>query len=199
MNQLTIGGFFNEGIKIGLRNAAALIVNGILWVLTIWIPYLNVGTTIGMFSIAAKMARAEGISMTEIFNPQYRKFMGEFFLVMAFFMIGMYTGIIFLIIPGYVIAIAWSLAPLLVVDRGMDPIEAIKKSNELTYGHKWVIFGGMTLLYIAVVIAAGILIGIGNAIHPYIGLIFTLAAVVLIVPIMIGAQAYIYKTLTANG
>lgn len=198
MNQLTIGGIFNEGIKIGLNNAVALIVNGILWLLTIWIPYLNVGTTIGMISLAAKMARSEGVSMTEIFNPEYRRFMGEFFLVLTFFTIGMYAGIIFLVIPGYVIAIAWSLAPLLVVDRGMDPIAAIKKSNELTYGNKWIIFGGGFLLYIVLLIAAGILVAIGNAIHPYIGLIFVLAAVALIMSIMIGAQAYIYKTLTAN-
>src|SRR5208337_4271720 len=169
MPKLTIEGIFKESIQIGLKNALAVIVNGILWVLTIWIPYLNIGTTIGLISLVAKMGKDEGLKMTEIFNPEYRKYMGEFFLEKSFSAFGVFIGFLFFIIPGIVIAIAWSLAPLLVLDKGVDPIAALKQSNELTYGHKWTMFLGQFLLMLVLFIAMAILSTIGKAISPILG------------------------------
>ncbi|MCS6972122.1 MAG: YciC family protein [Leptospiraceae bacterium] len=198
MKTLTVGDIVKEGVAIGLKNAGAVIVNGLLWLLTIWIPYLNVGTTIALTNLAAKMGKDEGLEMTEIFKPHYRKFMGEYFLVLMFTFFGSYIGFFFLIVPGMVMQIAWGLAPLLVLDKGMEPIAAIKKSNELTYGHKWTIFGGNVVLFLLLGVAITILSTIGNFIHMYVGLAFTLIGMLLFFPIMTGATAYIYKTLTSN-
>lgn len=196
MAKLTLEGMFKESIQIGLKNAVAVIVNVILWGLTFWIPYLNVGTTIGLVTLVAKMGKDEGLSMTEIFNPEYRKYMGEFFLVVSFVMGGVFMGFCFFIIPGYVIAIAWSLAALLVLDKNMDPIAAIKKSNELTYGSKWMIFLGSLLFYAVLFIAMGILVSIVSLISEILGSLVGLACFVLIMPLMMGLQAYIYRELT---
>lgn len=198
MSKLTIEGFLKEGVTIGLKNAPALIVNAVLWVLTIWIPYFNVGTTIAMTNLAAKMSKDQGLEMTEIFKPEYRKFMGEYFIVVMMSFMGMYFAALFFVVPAFVISIAWSLAPLLVLDKGMEPMAALKKSNELTYGSKWTIFGGNVVLSVLFSVAVGLLVFIGGLIHPTLAGILALIGVLLFFPIMVGASAYVYKRLTEN-
>ncbi len=198
MSKLSIEGFLKEGVAIGLKNAPALIVNAILWAVTIWIPYLNVGTTIALTNLAAKMSKDQGLEMTEVFKPEYRKFMGEYFIVLMMSFMGIYIGFLFFVIPGYVMYIAWSLAPLLVLDKGMEPMAALKKSNELTYGNKWVIFGGNLVLMIVVSVALMILTFLGGLIHPNFGAFLALVGILVFFPVMAGATAYVYKTLTAN-
>lgn len=202
--ELTVEGIIKNAISTGLKNLVPLLVNVVLWILTIWIPYLNVGTTIGLFyGITAKMAKGDTIEMTEIFNPVYRKRMGEFFLVMAFTGIGVQFGILFLIVPGIVISIAWSLSVLLVIDKEMNPIEAINKSNTLTYGKKWTIFLGNLVVFILAGLAIGIIIGILRLIFTKLGSVGTLilalcyiAAMASFISISMASSAYIYATLT---
>jgi hypothetical protein len=51
-----------EGFSIGIGSMIPIFVNVLLWVLTIWIPYLNVGTTIGLcVGIVSKAGRGEAI------------------------------------------------------------------------------------------------------------------------------------------
>ena len=152
--ELTLVSIIQNGIQRGIKYLVPVFVNSILWILTIWIPYLNVGTTIGLtIGIIAKMSRDETVEMTEIFKPEYRRNMGEYFLVMGFIMAGVLAGMLFLYIPGIVIGIAWMLAPLFVIDKSMTPIDAISKSNNVTYGKKWIIFGSIFIVYVAGYIA----------------------------------------------
>ena len=200
---LKIGDIITNGFQIGLKYFLPLLVNYVLWIITIWIPYLNVGTTIGIVAIAAKISKGQPISMTEIFNPAYRKEMGNFFLACAFVGMGVGIGFIFLFIPGFVIAIAWSLAILLVVDKGMEPMAAIKKSNEVTYGKKWTIFFGQFFLGLILAVAAGIagwilslLFGfLPGVINSILMTIVSIGIMALIGSIMTGAAAYIYGNL----
>src|SRR5688572_11645273 len=128
--ELTVGGIIQNGLLTGLKNATALLGAVALWLLTIWIPYLNVGTTIGLIGLVAAMSKGEVISPTEIFKPQYRERMGEFFLVVAFLGVGVLIGFLFIGVPGIVIGLSWMFAPLLVVDQGINPSEALTRSNE---------------------------------------------------------------------
>ena len=48
MKNLTIGGIFQNSFQLGLNQATPLFFTILLWILTIWIPYVNVGTTIGI-------------------------------------------------------------------------------------------------------------------------------------------------------
>ena len=137
---MTISSILKGGIQIGLKNFLSLIGALILYFLTIWIPYLNVGTTIAMASLPAALSRGEVISPTEIFASKYRKNMGNFFLLMSFMVGGILFGYIFLIIPGIVLSYSWCLAILLLVDKGLNPMQALSESNKKTYGHKWTIF-----------------------------------------------------------
>lgn len=195
---LTVGGIIQNGFLTGLRNAASLVGAVALWALTIWIPYLNVGTTIGLLGLVAAMSKGDVISPTAIFRREYRKQMGEFFLVQAFMSIGVTIGLFFLVIPGIVIALAWGLAPLLVIDRGMNPTEALQKSNDLTAGKKWVIFFGVVLTALATQAAALLVSTVLGKLHWSLGGLAALAGFVLLVAVVMGAQAHIYGTLTGS-
>jgi hypothetical protein len=195
MEQLTIAGIFSNALTIGLRNAASLLGAVVLWALTIWIPYLNVGTTIGLVGIVAKMGRGEVVSPTEIFDRTNRQRMGEFFLVMAFIYLGVSIGTLFMLIPGMVIGIAWSLAPLLVLDRGMNPIEAIEQSNQLTYGKKATIFWASLLVVVGLYIILFVLAFLFAKVHPMLGLLVSVAGMIVVVAVSMGIQAYVYHVL----
>lgn len=69
----------SEGMTIGLKNVASLAVAVILYFLTIWIPYINVGTTIAMMTIPGRLAKGEIISPLFIFDDKYRKDFSAFF------------------------------------------------------------------------------------------------------------------------
>lgn len=49
-------------------------------------------------------------------------------------------GVILLIIPGIIIACRLTFTPYLVMDRGLDPIQAVEESWRMTRGHGWTIF-----------------------------------------------------------
>ncbi|MCL2809282.1 MAG: hypothetical protein FWD24_04340 [Treponema sp.] len=194
VKKLEIIGTIKDGVGIGIKNIGPIFVNLILWILTCWIPYINVGTTIGMFvGIVAKASKGESIDMVEIFDSKYRKYMGEFFLVCGLLGLGVGIGMVFAIIPGIVIAIAWMFAPLLTIDKGKNPAEALTLSNNATYGNKWRIVGIMVILGLA----AGILSFI-FALIPIVGIILSIALTIFLMFVEIGIQASLYKQLTSN-
>jgi uncharacterized membrane protein len=49
-------------------------------------------------------------------------------------------GIVFLLVPGIILACRLAFTPYLVVDRNLDPIKAAEESWRLTRGHGWTIF-----------------------------------------------------------
>ena len=198
VKKIEVIGTIKDGVAIGIKNIGPILVNLLLWALTIWIPYLNVGTTIGLFvGIITKAARNEPVSMTEIFDKKYRQYMGEFFLTSGFVGIGVSIGFVFFVIPGFVISIAWMFALLLAIDKGKNPTEAISISNKCTYGNKGKIFGVfflVTLIYFILCLIFGLIM---NAI-PFLGIILMIAAVLLYMFVIIGIQASMYKQLTEN-
>jgi len=184
-----------EGVEISVKNIGPILVNLLFWVLTIWIPYLNVGTTIGLFvGIVSKISRGETISFTEIFDSKYRKYMGEFFLVVGLVFVGTFIGVIFLIIPGIIISLAWCFAPLLVIDKGKNPTEALTLSNNITYGYK----GRMFLIYfiasLIFSIIQAILSSFGNDFATFIVVITAIFQIF----VSLGIQASMYKQLAGN-
>jgi hypothetical protein len=171
--------------------------------LTVWIPYLNIGTTIGLsVGIIVKAGRGEAISFTEIFDPKYRKYMGEFFLTSGLMGIGISTGIALFVIPGIVIGIAWSLALLLVIDKAKNPTESLTLSNNLTYGYKGRMFGIYFLAGVVFSVVQAILTAIGAA-SGSIGLIGFMGFIVVLssifeVFVFIGLEASIYRQLAGD-
>ncbi|MFP4520925.1 MAG: hypothetical protein ACLFQK_02145 [Fibrobacterota bacterium] len=198
MNSLTITGIITEGAVTGLKNAASLCAALFLWVITIWVPYINVGTTIGMVNLVANMGKGIIMAPTDIFKAEYRKYMGEFFLLVAFAGSGIFAGFLFFIIPGIVIATAWGQSVYLMFDKELGPLEAIKESNRITYGNKWTIFLGLLTLSLIFSVISAVLVSLLDAILPqlkeFAGFIVGLFGAVA----GLGARAYIYGTLTGQ-
>ena len=49
-------------------------------------------------------------------------------------------GFICFIIPGIYLAVRWMFAEILVIEKGLRPLEALKASSELTAGVRWKLF-----------------------------------------------------------
>lgn len=66
------------------------------------------------------------------------------------------------------LSIAWTLSYYFLIEKGKNPIQAIKASNDATYGSKW------TMFFVSLVVGAlfGIVFGIFQAICNAIGIGF---------------------------
>lgn len=185
-----------EGMKLGLKNAASLVVAAILYVLTIWIPYINVGTTIAMMTIPGRLAKGEVISPLFIFDEKYRKDFSAFFLLMGFIYLVILVGFCFMVIPAFIISISLSLAAYILVDFDKSPTDAMKLSNQATFGHKWTIFGIQFLFSIIIFILFVIIGWLGGLIGSNMisGFLVVLLSVC-ILPFSMGINSVIYRTL----
>lgn len=67
-NRVDFSRTFSEAMATGVKNAPSLIGCLLLWILTLWIPYLNVGTTIAITLLPLEMAEGKVISPTCIFD-----------------------------------------------------------------------------------------------------------------------------------
>ena len=200
--KLNIMATIKDGLAIALVNFVSLILVTVLYVITIWIPYLNVGTTIAMCSLPAEMAKGNMVNPLFIFEGKYRKNMGEYFILMALMSGAISVGFLFMGIPGLVISVAWSFATVLFVDKDMSALDSLRESNKLTYGNKWRIFGAEALMGLALGLACGIiagLFGIGDVSWlKAIGTIINVVIIIFMVPAIYGVEASIYKQLTSG-
>lgn len=182
-----------QGIGVGLKNLPSMIAAVVLWLVTIWIPYLNVGTTIAISTLPIELSKGKVISPLMIFDKKYYKYMGEYFLLAAFMYVAILIAMAFLVIPGIVVSIAWSMAVLLLLDKGFNPTQAISESNKITYGHKWTIF----FVYFVLIVVMAVLTYIFGLI-PYIGGVLNVIVLICFMVAMLGCQGVIYGKLSAG-
>lgn len=187
-------GVLSEGTSIGLKNALPVLGALILWILTCWVPYINVGTTIALYTIPIELSKGKVISPLFIFDGKYRQYMGEFFTLIGLMLMSLIPAFLFMVVPGIIISIGWSLAFFLLIDKGMAPGEALVQSNKATYGYKWTIFGVFFLISLAMLILQFIFGLLGSF-----GVILYLIAVLCICIIEYGCLAVIYRNLTCAG
>jgi len=196
MTQLTVMSIITNTIQIALKNSVSILMAVALWLITFWIPYINVGTTIALVGMVVTLSKGKVISPFEIFNERYRQYMGEFFLLLIFLETGIVIGSFFFVIPGIIISIAWGQALYLMLDKGMNPMEALTTSNKITHGKKLTIFLGTFGIYAVAFSALWILGALFNAIAEFLGTLFSFVAAVFIVSLVISQGAYIYSVLS---
>lgn len=184
-------------VKTAFLNVIPLLAATFLWIITIWIPYLNVGTTIAMFNIPLELSKGKTINPLFIFNKKYFENIGLFFILASLITLAVVIGFIFMIIPGIVISISMSLAILLLLDKNLDPIQAIKKSCEATKGQKWAMFFANIILVLAYY---AILAIIGHILSSFITayFLFSFILMLLFVPLSLSLKAYFYKVLVLD-
>ena len=75
--------------------------------------------------------------------------------------IGVFLGMIFLLIPGIIISILWSVAAPALVAEKRGVFASLQRSRDLTRGHRWAIFGLMVIYVIASLIVGGAISMVG--------------------------------------
>lgn len=193
-SKITIQEAITEGVQIGIKNVASLLGAVVLWILTIWIPYLNVGTTIAISTIPIALSKGKVISPLFIFDEKYRQFMGEYFTLKGLKMMSIIPAMFFAIIPGFIISLGWMLALYILLDKKIAPGEALIQSNKATYGYKWTMF--FTFLLLGIVFGFALLIFMAVFMKvAFLSFIMCTALIVLYQVTYLGCMTVFYKKL----
>lgn len=106
-----------------------------------------VGIILAMGLIRASLAVVSGGTpeVRMLFLPDG---FGAYFWASILVSIGVVLGLVALIIPGIILAIMWHFFGYVIVENpGTGPVDAMRRSAEITRGHRWQLFGlGMALL-----------------------------------------------------
>jgi len=138
---------------------------------------------VGMFvnmaqiKVGLRFSKGETADFPDLFN-EYPRFW-DFLLGSILYGLIVLGGLILLIIPGIYWGIKYYFYGYLIIDQGMGPVDAIKKSGELTDGVKW----NFLVLWLALF---GIYI---------LGFLACCVGVIFAIPVIIVAVAYVYRTL----
>ena len=201
-SNFTIANIIKNSFKIASNHAGSIFGATLLLVLTIWIPYINVGAMIGYCAFIVALSKGENIPLaTSIFDRKYRKHIVEFCLLAGFMMLAVFVGYMFFIIPGLIIAYACLLAPYIFVDKKSTPLESIKLSNKILYGEKLTIFIAhiiMALIYfitVSLIMSLSFLSGYEPLVSFVLILLIILVALIYIF-VLVSSYVYIYQELS---
>lgn len=149
--------------------------------------------TAGFIRIALDTARGR--------TPTLRSFISSagsvLGLISVYFLMGaaIYIGSLALVIPGLMLCVGLSLAPLSVVDRGLGPIEAMRESWHLLEGSKMKLFG-FSLLMSLIALPVLLPLSLMSALNPSWVVTLALIPPVALLSAVAGvSQAWIYLRL----
>lgn len=177
-----------DGVSLGIKNIANLLLMAFLFLITFWIPYLNVGTTIGFYKNVIALSKGEDVVPMSIFSRDNYKNLGDFFLLFGLQTAGIGAAAAFLLFPAIVVSLAWQFAMYFFLDKGTSPLKSLSLSYDATLGDKWTLF----FVYLACCIVTGLVVGLLAAI-PKVGGILAFLALIAFVAIIIGIEATLYK------
>lgn len=156
---------FVGAFTLAFKNIPSIFGCAILWLLTFWIPYINVGTSIAMANLPIALSQGKVINPLSIFSSVYRKKMGDY-IIFNFLAYGaIFIACFYFIIPGIVLMIAWSMAKFIMIEKDKSPLEALRLSNNITNGNKWMIVAIKLATNFAMIILALIILSILTAIE----------------------------------
>jgi uncharacterized membrane protein len=104
----------------------------------------------GFVTLALKAARGQPTGLGDLFSGG--RFLGSFLVMGILSGILISIGTLLCVIPGYILQYGLSLAAFLIVDQNLSGVDSLKRSWEMTKGHKVNIFL-FNLIGIAVIIA----------------------------------------------
>lgn len=170
--------------------------------------------TFGLIKISLGFCGGERPNISNIFEP-YQLFL-YFLAASVIYLLMTYVGFILLFVPGVYVLLKYGFYGYSIINRGFSPIDALKRSGEITKGAKWSLFVFLIELYFGVVvidifaailtlIPSGILTFLANIVYPslqpiellsiMITLMVSLINLVIVSPSYMLALAFIYKDL----
>ena len=141
---------------------------------------LHIVLDIGLVKIALKLTADQKPELADLFNhyPLFWKYLGGAILSGLIIM----GGLILLIVPGIYFAVKLQFVTYLIIDQGLGPIDAIKKSWEITGGNFWNLF-----LFGLVIVLINVL-----------GFLALVVGLLWAIPTAAIATAFVYKKLLKN-
>lgn len=85
--------------------------------------------------------------------------LGLYLLVTTLFYMLTSFGFALFLIPGIIWFFKYNFVDLIVIDTGMGVIDAFKRSNEITYGHKWYLLAEYVLMNLLIIVSIVTIIG----------------------------------------
>lgn len=185
-----------DALSIATKNLVPILLTVVLYVATVWIPYINVGTTIAICNLPVELSKGGIINPLSIFDSKYRHQMGEFILLEAIMIPAYLVALLFCFFPVIVLALSWSQAVYLLLDKKMNWALCLTESNKMTMGYKFKMF----LLYAAVALAVWILLWLVITIFGdgFFGGLLILVIFVVAMMTRISLDAVIYRELQKN-
>lgn len=116
--------------------------------------FLDMGAT--AFMLKAHDA-LDTVTLADLWHPDD---FWNYLLASALSGIAIIVGLVLLIVPGIIAAIAFLFVKFLVIDRHLEPIAAMKESARMTKGHRFELFV-LVLLLVGLNILGMLLAGIG--------------------------------------
>lgn len=135
----------------------------------------------GVAEFALKVARGQTPAFNDVFAGG--KYFGPMFVANLLSQFGIGAGFAFCIAPGLILAAGLSMYQSLIVDQKLSGVDALKRSWEITTGHK-----GTLVVYVLLCI----LVGVAGALACCVG------ALLVSGPMITIASAYIYLKLTGE-
>lgn len=131
----------------------------------------------GSMKIALKFCDGQAPEFNDLFSC-FHLFL-KYFLGSILYCLIVIGGLILLIIPGLIWAIKYHYFLYLIIDKELGPIEAIKRSGQITQGVKWDLFL-FGLLLVGLVI---------------LGVLACFVGILVAIPVIFIAGAYVYRKL----
>lgn len=161
-------------IANGLPQQASLISGIILF--ASWVA--SVIVDMGILRIALNIYDGAEVNLQTLFSEAATFF--KFLVASVVYGLIVAVGLILLIVPGIFFGISLQFAPLLVIDKGIGPVAAIKESWRITKGAR------LQLLLFGL-----ILVGIN-----LLGVLLLLVGVLAAIPVTTIANVWVYRELT---
>jgi hypothetical protein len=141
---------FQGGQQAMIRPDTAPVVFVIGLVVSVILTYLAQAV---ILHVAFQAMRGKAVNLGEALSVGLSRFFPIFGLAIILgFLVGLAT--LALIVPGLILLTMWFVgAPVCVVER-LGPWSSLKRSAELTKGHRWKVFGLMILLLIISVVVS---------------------------------------------
>ena len=140
---------------------------------------IGIFASISIIAVALEVYAGRTLSIKH-FHSKYHIVL-EYLVATVLYGLMVIVGFILLVIPGVYLALKYQFYKFLIVDKEMQPIEALKESARMTKGHMWQL---LWLFWLVLVINLLGLLALG------VGLFLT-------VPTTLLAYTFVYKRLSA--
>jgi uncharacterized membrane protein len=147
-----IPSFLNDNVFAGSNQIIRFIIGIAGWVISMLV-------SIGMIKISLNYLDKKPLELSDLFS-QYPLLINYWAGSILYGLI-VFAGLLLLIIPGIIWMIKFEFYSYLIIDKGLGPVEALKKSWEITKGVKWELFlFGLLAGLINMVGALALLVGL---------------------------------------